>query len=890
MSPQSTFAHYRIVCKLGEGGMGAVYRATDTKLGRDVAIKVLPEAFAADAGRMARFEREAQVLAALNHVNIATIYGVEQGALIMELVEGADLAGPVPVETAIQYARQIAAGLEAAHEKGIVHRDLKPANIKVTPEGVVKLLDFGLARATEESPLSSSSATMSPTLSLAMTQAGMILGTAAYMSPEQARGKLVDKRADIWAFGVVLFELLTGGMLFGGETVSDSMAAVITREPDWTVLPADTPPHVRRLLVRCLRKDPRLRLRDIGEARILLDEPVEAAAAPRTQGQIAAGRRWLPWALGATAVLALALGGLLWHATRPVPRPLLRFSADLGAEAVAGLRTTAAISPDGTRLAYPVRSAAGTTMLATRLMDQTKPTILSGTENAADQFFSPDGQWIGFFADGKLRKVSIQGGAPNTLCEVAAMRGAAWGEDGNIVYGFAIGSGLWRVPASGGAPRSLSKPQDKGEATHRWPQMLPGGETILFTGHNAGSGFDDANIEVLFLKTGQTKIVQRGGYFGRYLPSGHLIFVHQRTLFAVPFDLGRYETRGMPAPILEDIAGNSVSGGGQLDFSRTGTLVYLSGKSSDVAHTLSWLDAAGKKEPLLTATSILSPRFSPDGKRLAFASGGDISVYDLARGSTTRLTVSQNASNAFPVWTPDGNHIVYSPVTGGICWVRSDGSGQPQLIYELKTGNASPGSFTPDGRRLAFHQSGGATDRDLWILPLDTADPDHPKAGVPEVFLATKGVDAEPAFSPDGRWLAYMSDESGSFHVFVRPFPEGAKGGGQAQISTTPARTPLWSRTAKELFYLTLDGHIMVVPYTVNGRSFEPGKPRPWTGSQILATGIYPPYDLAPDGKRFAVFPAAEASTGGEKVNLHMTFLLNFFDYLKQRIPVEGGK
>src|ERR1019366_8802970 len=673
MSPQSTFAHYRIVCKLGEGGMGAVYRATDTKLGRDVAIKVLPEAFAADAGRMARFEREAQVLAALNHINIATIYGVEQGALIMELVEGADLAGPIPVETAIQYARQIATGLEAAHEKGIVHRDLKPANIKVTPEGVVKLLDFGLARATEESPLSSSSATMSPTLSLAMTQAGMILGTAAYMSPEQARGKLVDKRAGIWAFGVVLFELLTGGMLFGGETVSDSMAAVITREPDWTVLPADTPPHVRRLLVRCLRKDPKLRLRDIGEARILLDEPGEAAGAPRTQGQIAAGRRWLPWALGATAVLALALGGLLWRATRPVDHPLLRFSADLGPEAVAGTRMTAAISPDGTRLAFPVRPAGGTTMLATRLMEQSKPTILSGTENAADAFFSRDGQWIGFFADGKLRKVSIQGGAPNTLCEAAAVRGADWGEDGNIVFGSVSGSGLFRVPASGGAPQALSKPQDKGETTHRWPQILPVGETILFTGHNAGSGFDDANIEVLFLKTGQTKIVQRGGYFGRYLPSGHLIFVHQRTLFAVPFDLGRYETRGMPAPILEDIAGNSVSGGGQLDFSRTGTLVYLSGKSSDVAHTLSWLDAAGKKEPLLTATSILSPRFSPDGKRLAFASGGDISVYDLARGSTTRLTVSQNASNAFPVWTPDGNHIVYSPVTGGICWVRSDG-------------------------------------------------------------------------------------------------------------------------------------------------------------------------------------------------------------------------
>jgi predicted Ser/Thr protein kinase len=888
MTPQQSIAHFRIVSKLGEGGMGAVYRATDTKLNREVAIKVLTEAFASDTGRMARFEREAQLLASINHPNIAAIYGIEEGAIVMELVEGADLAGPVPVEAGIQYARQIAAGLEAAHEKGIVHRDLKPANIKVTPEGVVKLLDFGLARATEESPLqSSASPTRSPTLSLAVTQAGTILGTAAYMSPEQARGKPVDKRSDIWAFGVVLFELLTGSMLYGGETVSDSMAAVITREPDWSALPKDTPAHVRRLLARCLCKDPKQRLRDIGEARIMLEEPVDAVPATASP-QPEAYRSWMPWAMGGAAVLALVLGGLLWRATRPVERPLLRFSADMGPEALAGAHMTAAISPDGRRLAYSVRPAdGGTVLLATRLMDQSKPTVLSGTEDAADPFFSPDGQWIGFFADHQLKKVSIQGGAPDTLAGVpTALRGADWGEDGNIVFGVAGRSGLARIAAGGnGTPEILTNPSKEGEATHRWPQILPGGQTILFTGHTRSSGFDDANIEVLFLKTRQIKMLQRGGYFGHYLPSGHLIFVHQGTLFAVPFDLGSYETRGTAVPILDDIAGNPFTGGGQLSFSRTGTLVYLSGKSSEGLALLS-MDASGKTEPLVSAAGLRSPRFSPDGKRLVFSSSGNIWVADVARGSTTRLTVSSGGTDAYPVWTPDGHHIVYAPsLGGGIRWVRSDGSGQPQQLYDVKSATAIPGSFSPDGRYLAFQQGrGDDTGRDLWTLPLDTTDPDRPKAGKPELFLTTKGSEVEPAFSPDGRWLAYTSSQDGALNVFVRPFPEGAKSGGQVQISNASGRYATWSRTAREIFYATADGHIMVVPYTVNGRSFEAGRPREWSSTPILTLGPYRWYDLAPDGKRIAAVPVQQAGKGEVKADLHLTFLLNFFDDLKQRV------
>jgi len=888
--------HFRIVSKLGEGGMGAVYRATDTKLARDVAIKVIPAMFAADADRLARFTREAQVLASLNHPNIAAIHGVEDRALILELVEGPTLAeriaaGPIPMEEALPIARQIAEALEYAHEKAIVHRDLKPANIKVTPEGRVKVLDFGLAKALANDAMSSDPGS-SPTMTMRATMAGLIMGTAAYMAPEQAKGKPVDRRADIWSFGVVLTEMLTGKQMYTGETASEVLASVIKDTPDLSALPGDTPRFVRRLLERCLERDPRFRLQSIGEARVALERPPEEAAqsgAGSPAAAVAAPKRpALPWIVaGALAAGLAATGWIAWRATRPEEKPLLRFSADMGAEAVAGIRMTAAISPDGTRVAYPVRNGTNL-LLATRLMDQPKETVLSGTESAQDSFFSPDGQWIGFFAEGHLKKVSVQGGAPVTLCEEANVRGAQWGDDGYIIYG-STGSAIKRVPASGGTPQIIGKLAN-GDTSQRWPQILPGGEAILFTGHNSPSGFDDASIEVLDRKTGKSKIVQRGGYFGRYLPTGHLIYLHQSTLFAVPFDLGRNEVRGMPAPILEDVAGSSNTGGGQMAFSRTGTLVYVSGKSgAATTRTLSLIDAKGKKEELLSRAQMLDPRLSPDGKRLGISLGGEISVYDLARGATTRI-VPNGASgvNSGVVWTPDGQHLVYSPPTGGIWWTRSDGAGQPQRIFEVQNGNAYGGSFSPDGRYLAFHQANTSTSRDIWILPLDTTDPEHPKAGTPELFLATSGADVEPAFSPDGKWLAYSSSESGVYEVFVRPFPEGAKGGSQAQISTGPSRFPIWSRTAKEIFYVTTDGRIMVVPYTTSGRNFLPGKPRQWIDSRIVLTGNYMPYDVMPDSKGVVAFPVADTPEGGEKVNLHLTFLVNFFDEVKRKVPVGG--
>ncbi len=895
VAPGTRLGSYEVVAQIGAGGMGEVYEARDTKLGRNVAIKVLPAAFVNDPERLARFQREARMLAALNHPNIATIYGLEYSEafhfLIMELVPGETLAervrgGPVPVEEALKIAAQIAEALEAAHEKSIIHRDLKPANVKVTPEGKVKVLDFGLAKAFagEESGNDPSN---SPTLSQAATLPGVILGTAAYMSPEQAQGKPVDKRADIWAFGVVLYEMVTGRRPFRGDGVPETLAAVLKEEPQWDRVPA----KVQGLLRSCLKKDPKQRLRDIADAKLLLQETPQAPE--RANSGLRHSR--VLW-VAALAVVAAAALPVAWRATRPVDRPLMRFSADLGPEAVEGLNITAAISPDGTRLAFVARGPGGRQQLATRLLDQAQATVLSGTENAADPFFSPDGQWIGFFADQKMKKISVQGGAAVTLCEcdVLAPRGASWGEDDSIVVTLRAnaGIGLSRLPAAGGTPQVTTKPGDKGEATHRWPQILPGGHAVLFTGNTRASGHDDANIEVVSLKTGQWKVVQRGGYFGRYLPSGHLVYLHQGTLFAVGFNLDRLEVRGTPAPVLDDVAGNADEGAGQYDVARNGTLVYLSRKSSNAGWPVAWMDSSGKTQSLLAAPGrYYFPRLSPDGKRLALAVGslgnGDIQVYDWQRDTMTPLTFTQR--NLAPVWTPDGKHIVFStesPDAFSIRWIRADGAGETQLLLESKA-QLVPYSFSPDGRRLAFAERPVDTLFDLWTLPLDVSDPEHPKPGKPELFLRTPLMEREPAYSPDGRWIAYASNESGRFEVYVRPFPGGAPSGSvKWQISTGGGRSPIWSRDGPELFYKSLDNRIMVAAYTAKADSFVPDKPRLWSDAQILdpGPGVQWSLDLAPDGKRFAVFPRPQAASE-QKGSIHVTVLLNFFDELRRKLP-----
>jgi Tol biopolymer transport system component/predicted Ser/Thr protein kinase len=881
---------YEILASIGAGGMGEVYRAKDTKLRRDVAIKVLPEAFAQDRERLARFTREAQVLASLNHPNIAAIYGVEDSALVMELVEGPTLAerielGAIPLEEALQIAAQIAEALEYAHEKGVVHRDLKPANIKISPEDAVKVLDFGLAKALSDPSGMSTDSGNSPTLTMGATQVGMILGTAAYMSPEQARGKAADRRSDIWAFGVVLHEMLTGKHLYSGEMTSDILAAVIAKEPVLDALSGE----LRPIIEKCLRKDPRKRWQSMGDVRLALEErptnTVEVTPVAKTGGwwQIAAG--------GLAVALAVALWAP-WRSAAPMDRPLMRLSVDLGPEAVVGENITAAVSPDARRLAYPARSPDGRQLLATRLLDQAKPAFLAGTENAADPFFSPDGQWIGFFADNKMKKISVQGGAPVILGESSNARGASWGDDGTIVAELINTDGLVRVPAAGGPVQPLTKLKP-GEATHRWPQILPGGQIVLFTANNTISAFDESTIEALSLKTNQRKTLWRGGYFGRYLPinasRGYLVYIHQGTLFGAPLDLARLELQGNPVPLLDDVASDPTSAGGQLDVAAlAGAVVYRSGKAVGRTWPVMWLDGSGKIQPLLEKPgTYYTPSISPDGGRLAISmeagKGMDAWIYDKQRDSMSRLTY--NASGGiYPLWSPDGKHIVFrlfSPGVHAMEWIRSDGAGEAQRLLDGRN-EMDPGSFSPDGRRLAYTEESAETGSDLWTVALDLSDPEHPKAGKAELFLRTPFSERDPAFSPDGHWIAYTSNESGMPELYVRPYPGP---GGKWQISTGGAEYPKWSRNGRELFYETWnDNAIMVADYTATADSFSASKPRVAASVRMIDAAGIPNWDLAPDGKRFAIFPAPNQAAE-DKGSVHVTFLLNFFDEVRRRIP-----
>ena len=706
ISPGAKFGFYEVVSQIGAGGMGEVYQAHDSKLARDVAIKVLPEAFAHDAERLSRFQREAKMLAALNHPNIATIFGLEHSDgvqyLVMELVSGETLQervkrdGAVPIEEALAIAKQIAEALEAAHEKGIIHRDLKPANVKLTPEGKVKVLDFGLAKAFAGDATSEEIGN-SPTLSMAATMQGVILGTAAYMSPEQAKGKAVDKRTDIWAFGCVLYELLTGKQAFYGEDITEILAAVVRAEPDWQALSAATPLKVRDLLRRCLQKDKILRMRDAGDARI---EIHEALAAPPT---------------------AVATPGA----------PAVHLSAETGVDGslYTALGPSALLSPDGTRLALVASGADQKRRIYIRSLDQLQATALSGTENARDPFFSPDSQWVGFFADGKLKKISVQGGVAVMLCDAPTDRGGSWGEDGTIVFTPDIVVALSKVSSMGGTPQpSTTLDMEVCETTQRWPQVLPGGKTLLFTSGTtaAGLSLEDADIVVYSMASGQRKTVQRGGFYARYLPSGHVVYMREGTLFALPFDLQRLTVTGQPVPILDGVAAAPSSGGAQFSFSETGNLVYVAGGSGSQKLSLYWMDREGKFQPLLeTPGGYSNPAFSPDGKRLALeifdGKRRDIWVYGWERDTLARLTFG-GGNNGYPVWTPDGQRIVYSSQEKGgvfnLWWIRADGAGDAQRLAESKYFQIGR-SWRPDGKVLAFRQFNPGTGWDIMTLPVE---------------------------------------------------------------------------------------------------------------------------------------------------------------------------
>jgi serine/threonine-protein kinase len=881
-------AHYEITAHLGSGGMGDVYQATDTKLGRSVAIKFLPDAFSHDTERVARFQREARVLASLNHSNIAAIYGVEETDsrhfLVMELVSGETLAervkrGAIPIEEALPIAKQIAEALEEAHDKGIIHRDLKPTNVKIMPEGKVKVLDFGLARAFEGDG-ANRDLSNSPTLSQAATMQGVILGTAAYMSPEQARGKTVDKRTDIWAFGCVLYELLTGKQAFQGEDITDILAAVVRAVPDWTRLPESTPPSIRTLLRRCLQKDKTLRLRDAADVRI---EIQDALTTPQDAGALHAAATPKSRLFAAVAVLlAIITVGMAWgwwRATRPVQRPLVRLDVDLGSEVslFSSFGADTILSPDGTRLVYASQGR-----LFTRRLDQATATELAGTQGGFGPFFSPDGQWVAFFAQGSLKKISVDGGAAITLCDAANGRGGSWGEDGNIIATLTNAVGLSRVPSAGGPPTPVTELAN-GEVSHRWPQVLPGSKAVLFTSSKAGFANDLANIDVMSLGNHRRKTLVQGGAFPRYLSSGHLIYVNRGTLFAVPFNVDRLEVHGTPVPVLDQIGYNPATGSAQLDFSQTGTLIYRSGQGLSGLFTVAWLDGAGKAQPLLAKPGNYGrPSVSPDGQRLALeiagGSGTDIGVYDWRRDTMTRLTFSGAAEG--PVWSPDGRYIVFRAIGEGTLVTRSDGGGKPQPLIQSKN-LQYPRSFTPDGKRLAFQESGGG-GYDLWTVPLE-GDSAGLRGGKPEVFLQTLADERVPSFSPDGRWMAYSSDESGTFQIYVRAFPDK---GGKWQISNSGGTYPMWSHNGGELFFETLDNHIMVAAYTMKDDSFVADKPRVWSEKQLGGiVNAVKNVDLTPDGKRIIALMPAETAAD-QNAPHRVIFLENFFDEVRRKVPV----
>ena len=889
---------YEVTAPIGAGGMGEVYRATDTTLDREVAIKVLPAAFAQDANRLARFEREAKTLASVNHSNIAAIHGLErwQGtcALVMELVDGSTLAdrivlGPVPLDEALPIARQLAEALEVAHERGIVHRDFKPANIKIRPDGTVKVLDFGLAKAMDSAVVASGSE--SPTITTpAMTQAGMILGTAAYMSPEQARGGSVDRRADIWAYGVVLYEMLVGRRLFDEPSVSDTVAAVLKGQLTLSALPSGTPAPLSRLIARCLTRDVRRRLRDIGEARIAIDDVLAHRddSSDETDGQrIAQQRRRLAIPIWMVAGIVLVVAALAtwapWRAA-PEPRAVTRLTTDIGPDITLSSNPGVAVllSPDGQQLVLVGSPRPGDRpRLYVRGLDKLEATPLTGTDGAKDPFFSPDGRWIGFFADGKLKKIPASGGAAITLADAPDGRGGSWADNSWIAFSPRPGEfPLYRVPSDGGTAEPLTT-LEAGEVTHRWPQILPGGNAVMYTASMATGSYEDANIVVRSLADNRTRIVQRGGYAGRYLPTGHLIYVSQGRLFAAPFDLTRLETTGAGAPVLSEFTTNPSTAIVQVTFSNNGALAYMAGTdASESLASISWLRRDGSTQPLRSAPAVYrgALRFSPDGERLAMTivnQQADIWVYESSRDFLSRLT-SHQSLDVDPVWAPDGRRIAFRSARSGVdnlYWQRSDDAGEPQRLIESKLGQF-PFSWHPNGKVLAFREIGRNTGSDIWMLPIEGDEVSGWKPGKPTVFLAGPFDETDANFSPDGRWLAYQSNESGQNQVYVRPFPGP---GGRVQVSTTGGSMPRWSRTRKELFFASPDREIMTATYTVQGDTFRADKPSLW------ARGPFTSFDVHPDGQRIAIVRAQESQSPVRPGRL--VFVFNFFEEIRRLAP-----
>ena len=874
---------YEITGELGAGGMGIVLRARDTKLDRDVALKVLPEAFTSDPDRLARFEREAKVLASLNHPNIGTIYGLEEAdgvkALVLELVEGPTLAdrikqGPIPLDEALPIAKQIAEALEAAHEQGVIHRDLKPANVKVREDGTVKVLDFGLAKAFQPDS-SASSLSASPTISLtaAATRMGMVIGTAAYMSPEQARGKAVDKRADIWAFGAVIYEMLTGQQAFGGDDLSQTLARVIEREPDWAALGDRVPPVMTLFLRRCLDKDRRQRIHDVADVRLALDGAFETVAdsTPLT------GRAALPWGIATIAVVGLVAALSVLAGREPPAASPVEFTIEMPERASFRVHSgSLAISPDGSHVVFPV-GRGPTAQLYMRRLDRLETAEpVRGTDGGRVPFFSSDGAWLGFFAAGQMKKVSVDGGTALPVAAAPHWYGASWGDKGSIVYAPTFFSPLWRVDADGGEPRPLTtlEPDEQG---HIWPQLLPGERAVLFTVYRA----DGPTIEAYALDTGQRHAILDGA-FARYVSTGHLLFVRNTALLAVPFDLGGLATSGAAVPVIDDVAFSGAEAGSQYAVSDDGALVYLTNATMNPPLVLESVDRSGQAEPLFEPDLFTELNVSPDGGRIAVSlrdtgGGQDVWVLDLERETQTRVT-GESGTELSIVWTRDATDLILSH-EGALGWaaarMAADGSGELEPLLAGDLADVLPSSLGPDGQVLAYTLGTPASD-DIWTVPLDAPSDPTP-------FLETAADEGQPAFSPDGKWIAYQSNDSGRFEIYVGPFPAHDR---RITVSTDGGSEPVWSPDGQELFYRPLDEDgVMVarVRGTAPELAFDASEQlfKGHYNRHQFATGALRNYDVMPDGERFIMVRPAD--TGRPRMNV----VLNWFEELKARVRVQ---
>jgi len=876
--------------------MGEVYRARDSRLNRDVAIKVLPTDVAADHDRLARFEREAQVLASLNHPNIAQIHGVDDSsgtpALVMELVEGPTLAdriakGPIPLDEALPTAKQIAEALEAAHEQGIIHRDLKPANIKVRADGTVKVLDFGLAKAFDPVVSTAGNASMSPTLSIHATHAGIILGTAAYMSPEQARGKPADKRTDIWAFGCVLFEMLTGKRPFAGDDISTTLASVLKTEPEWSAVSAAAQPGLRRLLSRCLCKDPKDRLRDIGEARIAIDRLLNGVVDEAAPSAVI---RRVPWwssvAIPTVTLLvgSLVTGGSVWFVARSAvswPRAW-RFQITPPSNAalsINGLTRDVALTPDGSHLIYV---GANATTLFVRALDELEATPLVHGTALRDPFVSPDGQWVGFF-DGPqtLKKVAITGGPAVLLARLDNFEnGATWATDATIIFATSS-SGLQRVSADGGPVTVLTRPdRARGEAGHLWPEALPGGQAVLCTVTATAGGLDAASLAVFDLRNDRPTILLRGGSHAQYVPSGHLVYAATGALRAVGFDAKRLTLAGTATRVVPQVLTTSL-GAAEAGMARDGTLVYIGGDAAGVAaRTLVWVDRQGRETRIATQPrAYIYPRISPDGTRIAVTSvdqDTDIWMWDLAHETLTRVT-SDPALDTSPVWRRDGRRVVFASNRAGSLNLFSQAADSTGVVDRLtESPNVHiPTDVSPDGTQVVLTELSPKTGQDVMVLKLDGTRHVLPLIQTP--FDERNGI-----ISPDARWLAYEANDSGTFEIYVRPFPDVNRE--RWQVSTSGGTQPLWARSGQDLFYVSPDGALMHVA-VAKGPAWAAAAPTRVLEGHYLRTpsGNFPRnYDVAADGQRFLMMKAAANDAPPQII-----VVKHFDEELKRLVPTK---